>query len=206
MEETKQGLFIVVSAPSGAGKTSILGEFRKIYPEVMFSVSHTTRPPRPGEVDGRDYHFVSETTFRELIAQDEFAEWEENFGCLYGTSGRILASLLSEGRHVLLDIEPRGARSIKDKYDGGVYVFILPTSLSELQRRLLGRGDLPSRITNRLARAAAEIGESNWYDYVIINEHLPLAVDNLRAIYLAEKSRRERMSGKIEDILKVNKG
>lgn len=206
MEETKQGLFIVVSAPSGAGKTSILREFRKMYPEVVFSVSHTTRPPRPGEVDGRDYHFVSDTTFRELIAQDEFAEWEENFGCLYGTSDRTMAGFLSEGRDVFLDIETRGARSIKGKYDGGVYVFILPTSLSELQRRLLGRGDHPSRITNRLTRAAAEIGESMWYDYVIINEHLPLAVDNLRAIYLAEKSRRERMIGKIEDILKVNKG
>lgn len=205
MEAIRPGLFIVVSAPSGAGKTSILREFRKIYPEVKFSVSHTTRPARPGEVDGRDYNFVSDRTFRELIEQGEFAEWEDNFGSLYGTSAKMMARFLQEGRDVLLDIEPRGARSVKGKYDGGVYVFILPPSLSELQGRLLGRGDHPSGIKRRLARARAEIGESSWYDYVIINEHLPLAVDNLRAIYLAEKSRRARMGGKIENILQVNK-
>lgn len=196
-----QGLFIVISAPSGAGKTSIYREFLKIYPEVKFSISHTTRSPRPDEVDGRDYYFVSDKTFRELIDRGEFVEWEENFGYLYGTSGRILNDLLKEGRDVLLDIDTRGAKRVKDSMPGGVYVFVLPASHLELENRLLMRGDNPVLIKERVARAASEIAEATWYDYVIINEHLPLALDSLCAIYMAEKSRRDRMTRKIESIL-----
>ncbi len=187
------GLFIVISAPSGAGKTSIYREFLKIYQEVKFSISHTTRPPRPDEVDGRDYYFVSDEIFRQLIDQGEFIEWEENFGYLYGTSVRIVNAFLKEGRDVLLDIDTRGAKRVKNGMAGGIYVFVLPASSAQLENRLLARGDNPIQIKERLARAAAETAEAAWYDYVIINEHLPLAVDSLCAIYLAEKSRRDRI-------------
>ncbi len=198
-----QGIFIIISAPSGAGKTSIYREFLKIYPEVKFSISHTTRPPRPDEVDGRDYHFVSEQTFRELIDRGEFVEWEENFGYLYGTSGLIMNGFLNDGRDVLLDIDTRGAKRVKARLTGGIYVFVLPASQPELENRLRGRGDNPILIRQRVARAAAEIAEVAWYDYVIINEDLPLAVDNLCAIYVAEKSKRDRMTSNVEHFLRA---
>jgi guanylate kinase len=194
-------LFIVVSAPSGAGKTSILKELLGRCSNIKFSVSYTTRPPRPGEVDGRDYHFISEQEFRERIAAGEFAEWVENYGRLYGTSGKTMKAFLSQGFDLVLDVEPRGARALKTNYPGGIFVFVLPPTLPALRERLGGRGESEETMQRRLDGAVEEIREIRWYDYVIFNDRLEDAVDRLRAIYLAEKSRRERLAGRIEGFL-----
>ncbi|MCX5854302.1 MAG: guanylate kinase [Deltaproteobacteria bacterium] len=199
--ETK-GLFIVVSAPSGAGKTTILRKVLKICPNVLFSVSYTTRPPRPGEEDGREYCFVTEEAFRERIIQGEFAEWEEYSGYLYGTSAKTMKAFLEKGFDLMLDIEPRGAKALKKNYPGGVFVFILPPSINELRRRLNQRGSDNKQVINeRMNRVLDEIREVVWYDYVIFNDRLESAVDQLRSIYVAEKHKRERLAEKIQDFL-----
>ncbi len=195
-------MFIVVSAPSGTGKTSILKALIENCPNIMFSVSYTTRPPRPGEVDGKDYHFISEQEFRERIASGEFAEWVENYGRLYGTSGKTMKAFLKQGFDLVLDVEPRGARALKTNYPGGIFVFILPPSLAELKERLGGRGgESEEAIKRRLGGAVGEIREIQWYDYVIFNDRLEDAIDHLRSIYVAEKSRRERLNERIRSFL-----
>jgi len=196
-----RGLFIVLSAPSGTGKTSIRRIFLERYPEVQFSVSYTTRAPRPGEVDGKDYFFVSEAEFRERIDRGEFAEWEENYGCYYGTSGKMMDRFLDQGRDMLLDIEMKGAKTLKNNYSGGIYVFALPPSLAELKARLQKRGESAVEIEKRLNKVREEIGEAYGYDYVIFNDSLEKAVESLQAIYQAEKSRAIRRKKEIRDIL-----
>jgi guanylate kinase len=198
----EQGLFIVVSAPSGAGKTSICRQVLKIFPNIRFSVSFTTRSPRPGEVDGRDYHFISEESFKQRLARDEFVEWAENYGHLYGTSGETMEALLRQGIDVMLDIEPRGAKALKEKYSGGVFVFILPPTLDELRGRLNRRGfECPDIINARFNKALDEIREVFWYDYIIFNDKLNDAIGQLKAIYVAEKSRRQRMHNRLQAFL-----
>jgi guanylate kinase len=195
---------MVVSAPSGAGKTSIIREVLKICPNMLFSISYTTRPPRPGEEDGKDYCFVAEEVFRERIAQGEFAEWEEYSGYLYGTSAKTMKAFLERGFDLMLDVEPRGAGVLKKHFPEGVFVFILPPSMDELKRRLSVRGcDSEDEMKERLDRAMGEMSEIAWYDYVIFNDKLESAIDQLRAIYVAEKSRRERLADIIEDFLCV---
>jgi len=201
LDSEDRGLFFVLSAPSGAGKTSIRRIFLERYPEVQFSVSYTTRTPRPGEVDGKDYFFVTEAEFRQRIDRGEFAEWEENYGRYYGTSGKIMDSFLDQGRDMLLDIEMRGAKTLKKNYSGGIYVFVLPPSLAELKARLQKRGESEAEIGKRLNKVREEIGEAYGYDYVIFNDSLEKAVESLQAIYQAEKSRAVRRRREIQGIL-----
>ena len=197
-----EGLYIVVSAPSGTGKTSILREFLRMYPNLLFSVSYTTRPRRPGEKDGKDYYFITEEAFKDKLDRGEFAEWEENYGYLYGTSSKTMKEFLQKGFDLVLDIDWRGAKTLKKNYPGGVFVFILPPSTGELEKRLRGRGvESKQNIDKRLTKALDEIKEIIWYDYLIFNDHLETAVDTLRSIYVAEKSRRERLAHKIKDFL-----
>lgn len=201
------GLFLVVSAPSGTGKTSICRQVLKSFPHIHFSVSYTTRKPRPSEVDGRDYHFISEELFRQKLAQGAFAEWAENYGHLYGTSGEVMDNLLAQGVDVMLDVEPRGAKALKAKYPGGVFVFILPPTLEELKVRLNRRGfESPEVIQRRFRKAMDEIQEVFWYDYVIFNDKLHEAIDHLRAIYLAEKSRRQRLNARLRGFMEKEQG
>jgi len=201
LDSEDRGLFFVLSAPSGAGKTSIRRIFLERYPEVQFSVSYTTRTPRPGEVDGKDYFFVTEAEFRQRIDRGEFAEWEENYGRYYGTSGKIMDSFLDQGRDMLLDIEMRGAKTLKKNCSGGIYVFVLPPSLAELKARLQKRGESDVEIEKRLNKVREEIGEAYGYDYVIFNDSLEKAVESLQAVYQAEKSRAVRRRREIQGIL-----
>jgi guanylate kinase len=189
---------MVVSAPSGAGKTSICREILRLFSNIRFSVSSTTRPPRPGEVDGRDYEFISEAEFRERISRGDFVEWVENYGYLYGTSRKTMESFLAEGYDLILDIEARGARAIRKSYPQAVFIFILPPSYAELKSRLALRGESAPVMERRLMSSLDEIRESLWYDYIVFNEKLEGAVDQFRAVYVAERSRRERCTERIE--------
>ena len=197
-ESKKAGLLIVVSAPSGAGKTSICRKLIGMFPEIHFSVSYTTRSPRRGEVPGKDYNFVTPEEFRDRIAQGEFVEWVENYGDLYGTSRKTMDDFLKQGFPMLLDVEPRGAKEVRRQYPDGVFVFILPPSLSALRRRLAERGETEEMVRRRLSVSLDEIREAMWYDYIIINNQLEDAVSRLRAVYIAELSKRERF----EEVIK----
>jgi guanylate kinase len=174
----------------------------KMYPDIRFSVSHTSRLPRPGEVNGKDYFFVSRAEFEAMVARGEFVEWAENYGQLYGTSASILDNFIRENRDVILDVDPRGAKALMIRYPAAVFVFILPPSLEELKNRLRKRGhENEDALAVRFGNAVAEMGEVIWYDYVIFNDKLAEAIDLLRAIYLAEKNRRERRAADIEKFL-----
>lgn len=200
--QKKPGLLMVVSAPSGAGKTSICREILRRFPNIRFSVSCTTRPPRSGEMDGRDYEFISRAEFRERMDRGEFVEWVENYGHLYGTSKKTMDAFLSQGYDLILDIEPRGAKAIREHYPLGVFIFILPPSYAELKSRLSLRGESPPVMERRLRSSLDEIREALWYNYVIFNETLEEAVDRFRSVYIAEMSRRDRWTDRIEAFLK----
>ena len=196
------GLLMVVSAPSGAGKTSICREILRLFPNVRFSVSCTTRPPRPDEVNGKDYDFISTAEFRERLARGEFVEWVENYGQFYGTSKKTMDAFLNQGYDLILDIETRGAKVIREEYPRGIFIFVLPPSLSELKSRLSLRGEGAAIMERRLQSSLDEIREALWYDYIIFNEKLEEAVDQFRAVYIAERSRRDRFTERIEAFFK----
>jgi guanylate kinase len=200
---TEQGLIIVLSAPSGAGKSSISRRLLAACPDIEFSVSHTSRTPRPNEINGKDYHFISREDFQGRIDQGEFVEWVENYGNFYGTSGKAMHEILGRGKDLLLDVEPRGAKEIKKKFEDGIFVFVLPPSLDELLNRLEKRGhESPEVIKTRFTQAKRELKEVLWYDYTIFNEDLEMAVNQLIAIYRAEKCKTNRLHGKIDRFLK----
>jgi guanylate kinase len=200
---SKKGLFIIVSAPSGAGKSSICQRLLTACPEIKFSVSYTSREPRPGEVDGKDYYFISRDEFQGRIDQNEFVEWVENYGHMYGTSIKFMEDYSQKGKDLLLDIEPRGAKKVKQKFKKGIFVFVLPPSRGELLKRMEKRGhDTDEAIKTRFAQAESELKEISWYDYVIFNEDLETAASQLIAIYVAEKCKRSRLKDKIKEYIK----
>ncbi len=196
------GLLMVVSAPSGAGKTSICREILRRFPKIRFSVSCTTRPPRLGEINGRDYEFISDEEFRERMVRGEFVEWVENYGYLYGTSKKAMEAFLSKGYDLILDIEPRGAKAIRENYPGGIFIFILPPTFADLKSRLSIRGESAAVMERRLKSSLDEIREALWYHYIIFNENLEEAVNRFQAVYIAEMSRRDRWTERIEAFLK----
>lgn len=196
------GLVLVVSAPSGAGKTTICKKLREVVPDIRFSVSFTTRSPRKGERHGEEYYFVSEDEFRHRIAQGEFIEWAENYGHLYGTSQFEIRRSLQDNFDVLLDVDPRGAKELKRNYPNGIFIFILPPSIDILKERLRGRGSEKSNVLKmRLDKAIDEICEAMWYEYAIINDTVEQSVDILRSIYIAEKNKRERLQERIKEVI-----
>jgi len=202
--QLEKGLLLVVSAPSGAGKTTICKEILKILPHLRFSVSCTTRPPREGEQNGKDYHFISEDEFRNRIAKGEFIEWAENYGYLYGTLKKEIKNFEDKTFDILLDIDPLGAKNLKKNYPDGVFVFILPPSIAILKERLKGRGsEKKDMIKIRLKKAIEEINENKWYDYVIFNDNITAAASVMKAIYIAEKSKRERLKNKINNLFNM---
>ena len=190
----REGIIYIISAPSGAGKTSLCKEVIDIFPNLRHSVSYTTRQARQGEVNGRDYFFVSNDEFTRMVDAGEFAEWAEVHGNRYGTAIGTLEDYRRNGVDVILDIDCQGARQFKDKFKGGVFIFILPPSYQELRRRLNGRSsDSLETIELRIENAAAEIRESRWYDYIIVNDDFSRAVDELRSILVSEGCRTERV-------------
>ncbi len=192
--ESGQGLIYIVSAPSGAGKTSLCNELIDIFRNLRHSVSYTTRPERPGEVHGKHYYFVTRNQFDRMVADGEFAEWAEVHGNYYGTAVQTLSHFTSQGINVILDIDCQGARQLKRRYPEAVYIFILPPSFSELRKRLEGRNsDAPDVIERRMAAAAAEIAESAWYDYLVVNDDFSIAVEKLKSIVIAEQCRTGRV-------------
>jgi guanylate kinase len=194
-------MLIVVSAPSGAGKTSLCRDIRKIVANLGYSVSHTTRAPRPGEVDGHDFHFVSEDVFRRMVEQGEFAEWARVHGNLYGTAARPLEAALARGEDILLDIDTQGARQLRARYPQGLYVFVVAPSLKELELRLRERkSDKEQEIARRLTRAVDEIAAWREYDYLIVNRYLDEAVRQLACIVEAERCRTSRLTLSLPDL------
>ena len=182
------GNLYVVAAPSGAGKTTLVRLLIEQEAGVHLSVSFTTRPPRPGELDGRDYHFVDAAEFRAMIARQEFLEWAEVHGNFYGTSKKWITERLATGHDVLLEIDWQGAQQVRSAFPGTIGIFILPPSMEELTRRLTGRGtDSADVIARRLAAAQAEMRHVGEFDYVIINASLEQALDDLRAVVRASR-------------------
>ena len=192
---TRQGIVFILSAPSGAGKTTLYNELRKVYPEIELSVSCTTRKPRRGEVAGSDYRFITPQKFDDFKHRGQFAEWAKVHDYYYGTLKMPLDRAILAGRDILLDIDVQGARAIKKSYPDAVAVFVMPPSLAELKRRLSGRGtDDRKIIQRRLANARGEIRQIIHYDYYVINRKIDDAVAVLVAIVEAERARVCRVS------------
>jgi len=182
------GTLYVVAAPSGAGKSTLVGRLLECEPSIALSISCTTRSPRAGEVDGREYHFVAVDDFLQRISREEFLEWAEVHGNFYGTSQKWIADQLAAGRDVLLEIDWQGAQQVRKLFPEMVSVFILPPSMTELERRLVGRGtDSHDVIERRLAAAQAEMRHVGEFDYVIINDQLDQALEDLRAVVRASR-------------------
>jgi len=201
----RDGILCVISAPSGAGKTTLCKEIVDIFPELRHSVSYTTRPPRAGEVDGTDYFFIPMEEFRRMAEAGEFAEWAEVHGNCYGTSLRTLDESRVAGIDLILDIDCQGAAQLKKSYPGGVFIFILPPDYRELRRRLSGRNsDPPEIIELRLRNAEAEIRESRWYDYVIVNDVFTKAVEELKSVIVAERCRTVRVLESVEKVFNIS--
>ncbi|MFQ5353364.1 MAG: guanylate kinase [Thermodesulfobacteriota bacterium] len=193
-----KGIPIIISGPSGAGKTTLYRMAIQTIPAVRHSVSYTTRPPRPGDVDGSDYNFVSGARFEEMARGGEFFEYAHIHGNRYGTARRDLETLLREGSHVILEIDVQGAASLRKALDGAVYIFIAPPSLEACRKRLFARGqDSTEAIERRIRAAVEEVRQAPLYDYVILNEDIEESFQRLRAIITAEEIRTTRMAEKI---------
>ena len=197
----RRGTLFVVSAPSGAGKTTLCREVRARVPGLAYSISVTTRVPRPGEIDGTDFAFVTDADFQALLARDEFAEWAAVHGNFYGTRARPLEDALARGEDVLLDIDTQGAAKLRTRYPEAVLVFIVAPSLAELEQRLRERrSDAEEEIARRLRRAREEIALWRMYDYLIVNQDVKEALEQLAAIIQAERCRVTRLSLTLPDL------
>lgn len=196
------GQLYVISAPSGAGKTSLIKALRGRRPEIALSVSHTTRPPRPGEEDGVHYHFVTVEQFRSMIDEDAFVEYAEVFGNYYGTSVKAVEDVLAGGADLILEIDWQGADQVRAKFPDAVSVFILPPSTAELRARLEGRGqDAPEVIERRLAEAVTEMQSCDRYDFLVFNDDFETALNELDCLFTSHRLRTERQRLAAQDRL-----
>ena len=190
----KKGLLFVVSAPSGAGKTSLCKEIIKYVPNLQHSVSYTTRSARPLEIDGSDYHFVSVAEFKKMIAEDAFIEWAIVHGNYYGTSQKELNDLLNREVDVVLDIDSQGASQIKKRFTNGVFIYILPPSFEELRKRLaIRKGDTPDEIKRRLDKSRDEAKDYRMYDYLLVNDDFDVALKRLKSVIVSARIKVERI-------------
>ena len=193
----RQGICVVLSSPSGAGKTTISRKLLESDPEIEMSISCTTRPPRANEVDGVDYYFVSKDKFKDMINEGAFLEHAEVFGHFYGTPKSFVDAKLDAGLDVVFDIDWQGTRQLADKLDGQlVSIFILPPSMEELEKRLHARAmDSAEVVQKRMKKASREISHWNEYDYVIVNHDLVQAMADVEKIVQAERLKRKRYPG-----------
>lgn len=195
----RRGVLFVLSSPSGAGKSTIARKLLAADPYLEMSVSYTTRPPRPGEVDGKDYHFVDLETFREMVSNHEFLEWAHVFNHRYGTPKKQVSDILESGRDVLFDIDWQGAQQLFQLAGGDVVrVFILPPSLKILHQRLINRAtDSTEVIDARMGRAESEVSHWDGYDYVLVNDEVQHCYECVHTILKAERLKRSRQTGLI---------
>jgi len=186
----------IISAPSGSGKSTLVNQVRLIVPGLKFSISYTTRAPRAGEQNGREYYFVPRTEFEEMVRKNEFLEYADVFGNYYGTARRFLREAKEEGKDLLLDIDVQGAAQIKRKIPAAVSIFILPPNRQELEKRLRTRSlDAEEVIQRRLVTASREIENYDKYDYILVNDRLEESIDALKSILLAERRKRSGAQG-----------
>jgi guanylate kinase len=193
------GVFII-SAPSGSGKSTLVNKVREIVPGLKFSISYTTRPPRAGEENGREYFFVSRAEFEEMMRKDDFLEYADVFGHYYGTARNFLSLAQQEGKDLLLDIDVQGAAQIKGKIPEAVSIFILPPNRQELEKRLRTRSlDAEAVIQRRLVTASREIENYGKYDYILVNDRLDESIDALKSILLAERRKQAGVHGQRQE-------
>ncbi|MDF8332608.1 guanylate kinase [Novosphingobium cyanobacteriorum] len=204
----RRGLMFILSSPSGAGKTTIARKLLAEDAEIAMSISVTTRPMRPGEVEGKDYFFVDQPTFDRMVEENAFYEWAHVFGNCYGTPKAHIRERLKQGSDVLFDIDWQGTQQLHQKAQADVVrVFILPPSVEELGRRLAGRGtDSAEVIAARMARAQAEISHWDGYDYVVINDEVESCFAKVKQILAAERMRRTRQTGLIDFVRNLTRG
>jgi guanylate kinase len=204
----RRGLLLILSSPSGAGKSTLARRLMEWDPSLRFSVSATTRAPRPGEVDGREYYFKSRTDFEAMVAAGEMLEHAEVFGNFYGSPKGPVEVAMTEGRDTLFDIDWQGGQQIRNSALGRdvVSVFVLPPSIAELERRLRGRAqDSDEVIAGRMAKSQSEISHWAEYDYVIVNNDIDMAFNDLLTILQVERMRRDRQPGMAEFVRGLNR-
>jgi guanylate kinase len=203
MSSSRRGLLFIVSAPSGAGKTTLVERLVQVLPNLRMSRSYTSRPARDGEHDGVDYNFISRTEFERRIKDCEFLEWADVFGNLYGTGAADVEKMLNAGQDAVLVIDVQGARQVKARGVDHSAIFVMPPSFQALERRLRGRSkDSEEQMQRRLETARAEASSYIDYDYVIVNDELEATVMRLQEIIAAERSRTHRMKPVVADIIK----
>ncbi len=184
------GEIFVITAPSGTGKTTLLKELLGADPRLRFSISYTTRSPRPGEVPGQDYFFISPQEFQQLKEKGDLVEWVEQFGYFYATSRDWVTATLAQEVDLVFDLDTRGARALKAAFPQATLIFILPPNLAALKARLQGRGDLdPQELARRLEQGREELAEVTWYDFLVVNDLLERALSDLQAIITAVRCR-----------------
>ncbi|MFC2155198.1 guanylate kinase [Acidobacteriota bacterium] len=196
---------IVISGPSGSGKSTLINRLVSEHRDIIFSVSHTTRPKRDSEIDGQHYHFVSEETFREMIDHNEFAEWAKVYKNYYGTSRFEIEQKSGGENNLVLDLDVQGAANIKKEFPSALFVFIVPPNLAELKKRLVAREKvIDSHIETRLKTAIEELNQYNLYDYTVINDKVDDAYAVLKSIYTTYNNATRKKKDMIENILKGN--
>ncbi|WJQ79559.1 guanylate kinase [Brevibacillus brevis] len=193
MSMVDRGLLLVLSGPAGVGKGTVCKALREVMPDLVYSVSATTRQPRPGEVEGVNYFFKSQEEFKRMIEEDALLEWAEYVGNYYGTPRQFVDDMLNEGRDVILEIEVQGALQVKESFPQGTFLFLAPPDLNELENRIVGRGtESQEIIRKRMEVARAEIELMDHYDYVVVNDVIESACDRIRAIITAEHLKKDR--------------